>query len=212
MSRLLAVALALALPAGASAAGEESAAAEAPRGALTSLPKDDYVPATMSLSLDLGGTAVMLGGLAYPKINLRKYGSDADNAWRFHGLGAGFRLTWEFQAADLDWRVAADGALPGYLGLRGTAGITKNMGPWSNPRLMARFAGGIEVMLAGNSPFPQPVFVIPLFLVEGEVALELELIRNMLFFGPVMTAAARYGIPLGGGFDAGAWLRGKLVF
>ncbi len=204
MHRPLLLALAL-LPA--AALGAEGAAASS----ANRLPAEDFVPATNSFSLDLGASIVTLGGYAYPKIKLG-HGSTPDLDFRAHALGASFRLSWDFVAADLDWRVGLAGGLPGYLGLRGTVGVNRNMGPWSNPRLMARLAGGIELMLAANSPIPQADFLIPIFLGEGELALDIEVVRNRFVLGPALTATLRYGLPAGGGFDAGGWLRFKLLF
>ena len=163
-------------------------------------------PTTRSLALDLGGALVVLGGWAFPKIPLK---GSPDDAFHAPGLGAGYQLHLDFTAMDLDWRVGSRGALPGYLGLYGTVGVRTLMGPWANPRLIARGGGGLELMFASAGG---ATFFVPLLLAEGEASLEFTVVPEVLGLGAALALDVRYGLPLGVGFDLGGYLRANLWF
>lgn len=165
----------------------------------------DYVPATRSLTLDLGGGLVSLGGYAFPKI---AFNGEPDNAFHAFGLGGAFRLFYDFPAMDFDWRVGLNGALPGYLGLRGTVGIAKDISPVVNPRFVARGGVGIEMMMAHAN---DATFLMPNFIGEGDLGAEFEVMPNRLFLGASFALALRYGLPLGFGLDVGGFLRARLM-
>ena len=158
-------------------------------------------------SLDLGGELLMLGGSANPQIPLRGI---ASTDFVSHGAGPAFKLHYDFQLTDLDWRVGLNGALPGYLGLGGTVGIQKDVGPWDNPRFLLRVGGGLEMMLAAGAPLYR--FIVPLVVGDAELGLEYEVIPGRLNLGGLFDLGVRYGIPLGFGLDLGAFLRCRLFF
>jgi len=167
----------------------------------------DFVPATRALVLDLGGEVVTLGGYAFPKIPLK---GTTTNRFKAHGLGGAFRLNYDFEATGLDWRVKLGGALPGYLGLGATVGIRKNMGPWQNPRVFLRGGGGLELMLAGG--IEDVVFLVPVFVGDGEASIEYEVLANQFVVGAALEVGVRYGLPLGGGFQIGSFIRAAYLF
>jgi len=166
----------------------------------------DFVPATQSLSLDLGGAVNTMGGYAYPKIGLK---NAADDGFYPHGLGGGFKLHWDFSAQDLDWRIGLDGTLPAFAALEATVGVRKDLSPWQNPRLIVRGAGGIEMMLGGAN---DRIFMLPVFVGRGETFLEVTVVPNVLSLGGGVELALRYGIPLGVGVDFGAFVRSEVWF
>lgn len=165
----------------------------------------DYVPATRSLTLDLGGGWVSLGGYAFPKI---AFSGDPDNAFHSFGLGGAFRLFYDFPAMDFDWRVGLNGAHPGYLGLRGSVGIAKDISPVVNPRFVARGGVGIEMMMASAN---DATYLMPNFVGEGDLGAEFEVMPNRLFLGASFALTLRYGLPLGFGLDVGGFLRARLM-
>ncbi|MGI5862652.1 MAG: hypothetical protein ACOX6T_11425 [Myxococcales bacterium] len=165
----------------------------------------DYVPATRSLTVDLGGGMVSLGGYAFPKI---AFSGAPDNAFHAFGLGGAFRLFYDFPAMDFDWRVGLNGALPGYLGMRGTVGIAKDISPVVNPRFVARGGVGVEVMMASAN---KATYLVPNFLGEGDLGAEFEVMPNRLFLGASFALALRYGLPLGFGLDVGGFFRARLM-
>jgi hypothetical protein len=164
-------------------------------------------PPTRSLSLELGGALLALGGWAYPKIPLD---GDPDDRFHAHGAGAAFRLHYDFVAMDLDWRLGLDGALPGYLGAMGTFGVRKDLGRWENPRIVARGGGGLELMVAGGAA--DSVFLVPVFVAEGEIAVEVTVVPDQFTVGAVFDAGLRYGLPLGLGLGVGGYLRASYLF
>ncbi len=164
------------------------------------------LPTAKSLALDLGGAIALLGGWAFPKVPLR---GSPDNAFHVPGLGAAFQLHLDFPAMDLDWRVGSHGALPGYLGLYGTVGVRSLMGPWANPRVVARGGCGLELMLASAGG---ATFFVPLLLAEGEAAIEFTVVPDALGLGAAIALDVRYGLPLGLGFNLGGYLRANLWF
>lgn len=167
----------------------------------------DYVPATHSVSVDLGGGVNLLGGWAYPKIVLK---GTPDEEFYSHGLGAGMKLHWDFPAQDLDWRVGLEGTLPGFAALNVTVGVRKDLGPWTNPRLLVRAGGGIEFLCGAGQR--RTAFFVPVFLGKGEVALEVTVIENLLSLGLGAELALKYGIPAGLGFDAHGFVRTEVWF
>ncbi|MBI5547893.1 MAG: hypothetical protein HY901_28755, partial [Deltaproteobacteria bacterium] len=169
---------------------------------------NDFIPATQSITLDLGGAANFLGGWGYPKIRVR--GIDPDTGFYAHGLGGAFKLHWDFTAQDLDWRLGVDGTLPGYAAIEGTVGVRKDMGPWRNPRLLMRAAGGVELMLGAGDK--DSSFLIPVFVGKGEAAVEFSVVENLWSIGVGFELGVRYGLPLGIGFDFGTFLRNEIWF
>lgn len=190
-------------PSGAAAPGP---AAPAARLGDQAQPAASEPAPTRSLSMDLGLAATVLGGLAFPKVPLS---GSPDNSWHAPGLGAAFQLHGDFTAMDLDWRVGGRGALPGYMGLYGTVGIRKEMGPWKAPRLVARGAGGLELMLASAGG---ATYLVPVFLAEAEAAVEYMVVPATLGLGAGLALDVRYGLPLGLGFNLGGFLRANLWF
>lgn len=167
----------------------------------------DYVPANMSLVLDLGGAVNLLGGYAYPKIPIK---GSADNGFYWHGLGAGAKLHYNFVAEDLDWRLGLDGTLPGFAAFEATVGVRKDLAPWTNPRVIARGGGGVEMMFGAG--MPDVSFLLPVFVGRGEAALEATVIENALSLGLGFELAVKYSVPAGVGFDAGAFVRTEVWF
>lgn len=167
----------------------------------------DYVPATQSFSVDLGGAVNLLGGYAYPKIALK---GTPDDGFYAHGLGAGFKLHWDFPAQGVDWRLGLDGTLPGWAGLEATVGIRKDLGPWTNPRVIMRGAGGVEFMCGGGDQ--GTIFLIPVIVGKGEAFIEATVVENVLSIGAGFELGLKYGVPLGVGFDFGTFIRTELWF
>lgn len=167
----------------------------------------DFVPATQSITLDLGGGVNLAGGWNKAKIGLK---GSPNNGFYANGLGGAFKLHWDFAASDLDWRLGLDGTLPGYMGLEATVGIRQNLSPWTNPRLLARVGGGLEMTLAGGER--DTAYLVPFLVAKGELALEVTVIENLLAFGAGFELGGRYGVPLAVGFDFGAFVRTEIWF
>lgn len=159
-----------------------------------------------SLGFDLGLAASVMGGLAFPKIPLK---GRPDHSWHAPGLGAAFQLHGDFTAMELDWRVGGRGALPGYMGLYSTVGIRKELGLWKSPRIVGRGGAGLELMLASAAG---ATFLVPVFLAEGEAAVEYPAIPSTLDLGAGLSLDVRYGLPLGLGFNLGGFVRANLLF
>jgi hypothetical protein len=83
------------------------------------------------------------------------------------------------------------------------------MGPWANPRLIARGGGGLELMFASAGG---ATFFVPLLLAEGEASLEFTVVPQVLGLGAALTLDVRYGLPLGVGFNLGGYLRANVWF
>jgi hypothetical protein len=182
------------------AQGTSEPAGDSPR------PGASGLRAGSSLGFDLGVAASIMGGLAFPKIPLK---GTPDYGWHAPGLGAAFQLHGDFTAMDLDWRVGGRGALPGYMGLYGTVGIRKELGLWKTPRIVGRGGAGLELMLASAAG---ATFLMPVFLAEGEAAVEYPVIPSALDLGAGLSLDVRYGLPLGLGFNLGGFVRANLLF
>lgn len=171
-------------------------------------------PNLRSVTVGFGGAVATLGGYALPKI---PFSGSPDNKFHAFGLGGGLTIQVDMPLADLDWRFGVQGVLPGYLGLQGTVGIKKEIGPWENPKVTTRGAGGLELMVAGlyaedNAGMPGYAFVVPVVLGVGETAIDFEVVKNLLRLGGAIELAARLGVPIGFGFNAAGWLRAQLLF
>lgn len=185
---------------GAWPAPEAQVAGDSPR------PGASGLMAGSSFGFDLGLAASVMGGLAFPKVPLK---GTPDYGWHAPGLGAAFQLHGDFTAMDLDWRVGGRGALPGYMGLYGTVGIRKELGLWKSPRIVGRGGAGLELMLASAAG---ATFLMPVFLAEGEAAVEYPVIPSALGLGAGLSLDVRYGLPLGLGFNLGGFVRANLLF
>jgi hypothetical protein len=187
--------------------------APAPQAAVEPAPKralpkvKDYVPATQSVTVDVGGAVDLLGGWAYPKVAL--YKSRPDTGFYAHGIGGGMKLHWDFTAQDLDWRLGLDGTLPRFAAFEATVGVRRDLSPWQNPRILLRAAGGVEMMYGGAEG---KYFLAPTFVGKGEAVLEFTLIDNLLSLGAGFEIGVRYGLPLGVGFDFGSFIRTEIWF
>ncbi len=171
-------------------------------------------PRVRLVTVGVCGAIASLGGFAFPKL---AFSGNPDNNFHAFGAGGAFTAHVDLPMADLDWRFGVQGALPGYLGAQGTVGIKKEVGPWENPKVTARGGGGIELMVAGlyaadNKGNPGYAFLVPVVLGAGETAVDFEVVKNRFRLGGALELAARFGLPIGFGFNAAGWLRAQLMF
>jgi hypothetical protein len=167
---------------------------------------DDDGAHDRALTLGLGGVVATLGGFAFPRIPLK---GEPTGDFTAHGLGGALEVLYDFSLMDLDWRLGVLAALPGLVTVGGNVGIRKVMGPWENPQIITRGAGGMELLIGAGDP--SFAYLIPVFVGLGESGIEYQLNRRVAV-GAAFQLLFRYGLPLGVGFNVGGFLRATVGF